>query len=166
MVELAFSLGLLAVIVVGTVDFGRVFYLSMELNAAARAGAQFAAKDLANSTKTDGTIESAAVAAYLYGSTDSRFTLSTSDVILGESGTTGQSTAQVPKCAAADGSGTFDDPAGSPKTCSSACTVGKPVKVCYVKVTVTKNFSRRSGFPIPGLPNPLSVSRSVWQRVQ
>src|SRR5205823_4860682 len=40
MVELAFGLTFLAVILVGTVDFARIFYFSMELTSAARAGAQ------------------------------------------------------------------------------------------------------------------------------
>lgn len=165
MVELGFSLAILAVIVVGTVDFARIFYFSMQMEAAARAGAQYAGQSLAvsgDSTKVPN-IKAAAIAAYQSGSTDTRFPLTTSDIIVGDSVLTGNATAEVPKCAAADGSA-FADPAGSPKTCSSNCSdVTKPTKVCYVKVTVRKQFSTLARFP--GIPSSLTVQRSAWWRV-
>lgn len=43
LVELAVVLPVLVTILVGTADFARVFYYAMELTAAARAGAQYAA---------------------------------------------------------------------------------------------------------------------------
>jgi Flp pilus assembly protein TadG len=46
MVELAFALPVLAILLIGTADFARVFHLAMALTNAARAGAQYGAKNL------------------------------------------------------------------------------------------------------------------------
>ena len=49
LVELAVSLPLLVLVMVGTIDFARVFYTGMELTNAARAGAQYGAYNPAQS---------------------------------------------------------------------------------------------------------------------
>ena len=49
LVELALTLPLLALLMVGAVDFARVFYTAMELTNAARAGAQYGAYNPAQS---------------------------------------------------------------------------------------------------------------------
>src|SRR5580765_3661399 len=54
LVEVALCLPLLVVTMVGVADFARVFYTSIELNNAARAGAQFGAYTLARSGDTGG----------------------------------------------------------------------------------------------------------------
>src|SRR5262245_26733927 len=54
LVELALCLPVLIVTFVGAADFARVFYTSIELNSAARAGAQYGASDLAKSGDTSG----------------------------------------------------------------------------------------------------------------
>jgi Flp pilus assembly protein TadG len=52
LVELAVALPVMVALVVFTTDFARVFYTAIELTNAARAGAQFGAKDLGSSTTT------------------------------------------------------------------------------------------------------------------
>lgn len=170
LVELAFGMSALTVIMVGTVDFGRVFYFSMELNAAARAGAQYGAYSLSNSSDPSG-IQSAATAAapnigQAAGATGA---LTSTDVTLGDISATGNTStaitrAQIPKCAPSDGAspGSWANPTSAqPWTCSSTCGAGLTL-VCYVKVTVTKSFATLA--PYPGIPNTLSISRSAIQR--
>src|SRR4051812_37857246 len=62
LVELAFCLPVLILTFVGAADFARVFYTSIALNNAARAGAQYGAAGLANSGDTSG-MQSAATGA-------------------------------------------------------------------------------------------------------
>jgi Flp pilus assembly protein TadG len=54
LVEFALSLTLMCVILLGTIDFGRVFYTAMALTNAARAGAQYGAQSNAKSSDTSG----------------------------------------------------------------------------------------------------------------
>src|SRR5438046_1113442 len=62
MVELAVALPLLVLTLIGTVDFARIFYTSIELTNAARAGAQWGAADIASASDTAG-MEAAATGA-------------------------------------------------------------------------------------------------------
>src|SRR5262245_55842814 len=62
LVELAVSMPLLALILIGTIDFARLFYMAIELTNAARAGAQFGARSIATSGDVAG-MEAAAAAA-------------------------------------------------------------------------------------------------------
>ena len=52
--ELAIALPVLALILVGTIDFGRVFWLAMVVQNAARAGALFGAQSSANAADATG----------------------------------------------------------------------------------------------------------------
>ena len=61
--ELAVCLPLLVLMMVGAADFARVFYTSIELNNAARAGAQYGASNLACSGDTSGMQNAAKAAA-------------------------------------------------------------------------------------------------------
>jgi Flp pilus assembly protein TadG len=53
-IELALLLPLLLLIALGAVDFGRVFYMGVEVANAARAGVQYGAQDLGHSTDYTG----------------------------------------------------------------------------------------------------------------
>lgn len=161
LVELTVSLPVLIAILIVAGDFGRVFYHSHELTVAARASTQYAAVSTANSVDSDN-IRNTAIAA----APNLSPVLSTGDITLGDNALTGNSTAEVPQCAATDGSTWANPTSSQPWTCStSTCPGGQPVKVCYVKVTVTKSFAMISGY-LPAIPNPLTVSRTAWQRVQ
>src|SRR5262245_27490241 len=52
LVELAFALPILVLIMVAAIDFARIFYTGMSLMNAARAGAQYGAGSLSNSVNT------------------------------------------------------------------------------------------------------------------
>src|SRR4051794_29291485 len=54
LVELAVALPLLVLVMVGVIDFARVFYVGMELTNAARAGAQYGAYNPAQSGNITG----------------------------------------------------------------------------------------------------------------
>jgi Flp pilus assembly protein TadG len=155
-VELAVSLPVVITILVGAADFGRVYYHSHELLVAARAGALYAAASDSNSRDSTN-IRNTAIAAAPNVSP----ALTTGDVYLGD----GDTTAQALRCTSADGSAWADPDGSAPWDCTTSVCTTQTVKVCYVKVTVTKSFNTISGF-IPGVPRPLSISRTAWQRMQ
>jgi Flp pilus assembly protein TadG len=148
-VELALSLPLLVTLLVGTADFGRVFYMSIQLTAAARAGAQFGAQSSSNSSDSASIRTAAATAAPNIG-------LAANSIDIPDAG-------QYPMCASDDTSGATFTPQASPATCSSSCS-GSGHMVCYVKVTTTKNFTTISSF-VPGVPHTMTISRTAYQVV-
>ena len=150
LVELAVTMPVLVTILMGAADFGRVFYRAMELTTAARAGAQDGARSVA---RTSTQMKAAAVAA------SPEIGLATADITVAE---------QRCQCASDDGSSlaaptkaTCDNWAAAP----SQCTASGQHKVYFAVVTASKSFSLVSSY-VPGVPNPLSVSRTAWQRIQ
>ena len=140
-VELAVSLPVLVVIVIGTADLGRVFYYTMELTNAARAGAQYAAYNSALATQTAGITAAARNASPNIGS----FTVSLA------------TPPNVCRCVADDGSAF-----GGSVACNSVCPIGQHMFET-VTVTVTRPFTTISRFP--GIPNTFTLTRTATMRV-
>jgi Flp pilus assembly protein TadG len=138
-VELAVALPLLILVLVGTIDFARVFYMSIELTNAARAGAQFGAfGDGSNSSNISG-MQSAATAA-----------------APNLTGVTAQAS-RVCQCVTDTGT-TFTTLA-----CDAACGVGEHA-VTSVTVTARQTFSTIVA-SFPGIPTGFTVERSATLRV-
>lgn len=145
LVELAVALPILVVILAGTVDFARVFYLSMSLTNAARAGAQYGGYSVEHSIET-GSVGMKAAAA----TTNVPGGLATSDVAAG-----------CTAVCANPGGTTFTAP--TPNTCSGTCTSSDHL-VMTVTVTATKTFSTLMGV-LPGIPSPMTITRAATMRV-
>lgn len=133
------SLPILALILVGTIDFGRVFRLAMVVTEAARAGAQYGSYSLVHSVDGLG-MEAAANA-----------------VLTANGLSSGAAATYVCSC--------IDDltaaPIGTPGACPSlTCPVGH--LAVDVTVTVTQTFSLSN--PFPGIPDGLTITRSATMR--
>jgi Flp pilus assembly protein TadG len=143
LVELAVALPLLVLVIVGTIDFGRVFYMAMVLQNAARAGAQYGANSSGAASDVPG-MQNAA-------KTSAAFNIGTISAFASES------------CMCANDNGALS--ATSPANdCSNACT-GNHL-VISVTVTAASTFTLISGYPIPGIPRSFSVSRDATMRAQ
>ncbi len=136
LVELAVTLPLLVLVMVGAVDFARVFYTGMELTNAARAGAQYGAYNPAQSGDIAGMQTTAA----------------------GSVNITGVTAAASRTCQCATGAGTF-----SAATCTTTCPSGQHL-VVTVTVTTSKVFTTVVG-SFPGIPHTLSLVRAATLRV-
>lgn len=143
LVELAVSIPLLAVILVGTIDFGRAFRDAMIVTNAARAGALYGAQDVGRSGDTAGMVAAATA------------------VLTANGLTTGASPTASTLCQCVTDSGTFT--ATSPaNTCTAVCTGGH--LVVSVTVSVTRTFSMLT--PFPGLPASVTITRAVTARAK
>jgi Flp pilus assembly protein TadG len=145
-IELAASLPLLVMVLVGTADFARVFYYAIELTNAARAGAQYASFSDIQAAQT-ANIQAAAQSAAP--------NISPITVTL---------VAPFPfcQCGSNDGSSPLLQTPPSTPWCTSACPAGRH-KVASVTVTTTKTFTTFAR--IPGIPNTLTLSRTATLRV-
>jgi Flp pilus assembly protein TadG len=145
-VELAVALPVLALLLVGTADFARVFYWAIEMTNAARAGAQYGAQNLG--TGADHTaVETAATGSVNVG---------------------GDLTANASRrCECSDATATFTSTAPAANNCtdppSTSCPSAGTFRVITITVTVTKTFSTFA--PYPGIPRPLTFSRAAIMRV-
>ena len=140
LVELALVLPLLMTVLVATADFARVFYHTIELTNAARAGAQWGAYNSARATQT-ANIQAAAQSA----------APNIAPIVVNVS--------LVCRCAQNDGS-------GQPWpviTCGTACSAGAHVFET-LEVQATKNFVMISRF-VPAIPSTLPVTRKALMRV-
>jgi len=143
LVELVVGLPVLIALIVGTADFARVFYLSIELNNAARAGAQYATAKNGNLADANfPTIKAVAVAAA------PNIGLTTAIVIVDKSCT----------CAPDDGTG---QPWPN-QTCSNTCVSGH--EVVTVTVTAKQTFTMMSRF-LPMLPSNAEIRRRATLRL-
>jgi Flp pilus assembly protein TadG len=137
-VELALALPLLVAVMAGTVDFARVYYASIALTNAARAGAQFGSYSLSRS-----------------GNFAGMQTAATSSIVPN----TGVTASASRTCNCATNAGVF----GSAVACTTTCPTGQHL-VVTVTVTATRTFTTvMSG--IPGIPNSVNLSRSATLRV-
>jgi Flp pilus assembly protein TadG len=136
LVELAVSLPLLVLVMVGVTDFARVFYMGMELTNAARAGAQYGAYNPAQS-----------------GNIAGMQTTATGSVNM-----TGVTATASRACQCATSAGTF-----SAATCTTTCPSGQHL-VVTVKVTTSKTFTTVVG-SFPGIPPTVNLVRSATLRV-
>lgn len=136
LVELAVVLPLLVLVMVGTIDFARVFYMGMELTNAARAGAQYGAYNIAQSGNIAG-MQAAAI-----GSVN----------IAGVTATPSRT------CQCATSVGAF-----SAATCTTTCPSGQHL-VITVTVTTAKTFTLIAG-SFPGIPHSVNLVRAATLRV-
>jgi len=143
LVELAVCLPLLALILVGTADFARVFYTTIQLTNAARAGAQFGAASSTQSGDTAG-MQTTAMTAINFTSPGITATASRS-------------------CGCATDPGVFSGPVSCTLPISTVCGTGEH-RVMTVTVTTSKAFSTISGLVgIPVFSQPLE--RAATMRV-
>ena len=143
LVELAVAMPLLALILVGTIDFGRAFRTAMIVTNAARAGAQFGSQSLVNTSDTSGTIAAATAV------------LTANDLA------TGPAPTATRLCECASDAGVFV-PTSPANTCSATCGIGDHL-VVSVTVTATRTFSMTN--PFPGLPSGVTITRTSAMRV-
>ena len=137
-------LPLLVLIIIGTVDFARLFYTAIELTNAARAATQYAAS-LTTRPNDDVGIKNAAIGAA------PNIELTTTDVEL--------HTPLPPLCWCVGDTGS---PFSSAVSCTSACSGGQHL-VQTVTVTVSKTFTFIAR--LPGIPATLPLQRAATQRV-
>lgn len=141
-VELAAALPLLAIILVGTIDFSRAFRTAMIVMNAARAGALYGSHSVTNSADNTG-MQNAATA------------------VLTANGLTGAGAVTPSRlCQCATDAGVFSST--SPvNTCSATCMGGTHM-VVSVTVSATRTFSMVN--PFPGLPSSVVITRSSTMR--
>lgn len=144
LVELAVSLPILVMILAGTVDFARVFNMSVSLTNAARAGAQYGAYSVANS-----------------GDTATMQTTATSSTNI-----SGVAANASRTCMCATDAGVFSATSPSANNCSAAASVACPTGHVVITVTVTtsKTFSTLMSV-LPGVPSSINLVRSATLRV-
>lgn len=136
MVELALMLPVLAILLLASLDFARMFNRSMAVTDAARAGAQWGAQNHASAANVLG-MEQAACG-------------SMTDL----SCTPGTNTTASSFCQCAGSTGTIS--CTSPGTCTNVQN--------FVTVTATSTFT--TVIPYPGLPSSVPLSASVTMQVQ
>ncbi len=152
LVELAIALPVLVVLVIGTADFARVFYYTIELENAARAGAQYGAVDEIQAQST-ADIKAAAQNAV-------QLNLGTIVVGVGQNAGCPPADQTSPTCQCFNDDGTAGAPGGV-VACTSICTTGHLVET--ITVTASKTFNSISR--LPGLPRSLNLCRSATFRV-
>lgn len=141
LVELAVVVPLLALILVGTIDFGRVFRTAMVVTNAARAGALAGGSNLAASQNTTLMQNTAAA------------------VLTANGLTTGPTPVAQQRCYCAAANGNF----GGAVACTTVCGSGQPV-VVLVTVTAERTFSLLG--PFPGNWNSVTIRRASTARAQ
>jgi Flp pilus assembly protein TadG len=143
-VELAVTLPVLVALLVGSIDFARVFFTAMAVTTAVRAAAQYGARDTTLATA------------------DMEATANT--MWQGEFGnTTGFTVSASRSCGCAPDAPTTVDytlDAPSPNDCTGSCSTGH--KVNLVTVTASKTFTTLTRFP--GIPKTIPISRTVVMR--
>lgn len=137
LIELAFLAPLFLVLLLGTFDFGRAFYLEMGLASGAQAGALFGSQN-----PTDTTGISTVTSNNVPGGSD--LTVNTPTVAYG--------------CECPDGSH-YGAGTGS---CPSTSTCSGLSSVCRVDVTVTGTYTPL--FPWPGLPSSMTFTSKASMR--
>jgi Flp pilus assembly protein TadG len=136
MVELALILPVLVILLLVALDFARMFYMSMEVTDAARAGAQWGAQNAANAGNVSG-MEQAAC-----------------NSMLDISCTPGTNTTASSFCQCSGSSGTIS--CTSPGSCTTVLN--------FVTVTATATF--KTVVTYPGLPSSVPLSTSATMQVQ
>ena len=143
LVELAIALPLLVVVLLGSVDFGRVFRSAMIVTNAARAGALYGAQDPSLSGDTAGMIAAA------------------NAVLTANALTTGPSPTASTLCQCVTDAGVFS-PTSPVNSCTATCSGGH--LTTSVTVSVTRTFSMLASFP--GLPNTMTFTRVATARAK
>lgn len=138
LVELAVALPLLVAVLAGTIDFSRVFYASIALTNAARAGAQYGAFSTAQS-----------------GNFGTMQTTATNSIVPN----TGVTAVASRTCYCATNAGVF----GASVACTTTCSGGTHL-VVTVTVVTSKTFTTIMS-AVPGVPNSVSLTRSATLRL-
>ena len=140
--ELAISLPILTVMLVGAIDFGRVFRTAMIVQNAARAGALYGSQNLGKTTDITGM-------------------QNTATNVLTINGLTGAGSVVGSRlCQCASDSGVFSVTV-PPNTCGYTCPSGGHM-VYSVTVQATRTFSMTNAFP--GLPTSITITRAASMR--
>ena len=129
-IEFALLAPVLLLMVIGAIDIGTFIYQKMQLQSAARAGAQYAIQSDANISDTDGILNAAEIASEL--------------------DFTGVTTTTTQFCACSDGIESATDGTGS---CGGTCAGGE-FPGLYVRVNLKGEFAPL--FPIAGISNLVS----------
>ena len=138
-VELAIASTFLMLVLMGTMDFARLFYAGISVGNAAAAGAEYGAQSVSNSSNTDGIKQAA-----LNDGTDI-------------TGLTASAT-RVCQCSGASVNCTT-------KTCPGGLGLGGTVKpVIYVQVTTTAPFKTLGNYPM--IPSSVTVTKLAQMRAQ
>ena len=138
LVELAVTMPLLLLVMIGTIDFARVFYMAIELTNAARAGAQYGAANNARASETP-PMPNVVAAAYAAAPNISPSAIEA---------------ARSCQCAPDDGTGF---PYAS-AVCTGTCPINQHL-VVSVTVTARQTFTTISMFP--GIPHTMALERSA-----
>ncbi|MGH9775085.1 MAG: TadE/TadG family type IV pilus assembly protein [Candidatus Acidiferrales bacterium] len=133
LVELAFLLPLLSLLLLGTIDLGRLAYMSIELASAARAGVQYGQQNISSSQDITG-MQAAALndAPDLVGAANGNLSAVASFL-----------------CQCSDGS-SVSPGCTTPPSCSGTHMVN------YVKVVTSATF--KPWIPYPGIPSSLPMN--------
>ena len=143
--ELAILLPMLILLLLGAMDFGRVFYKAMAVTHAAEAGVQYGAQSVGKSFDTSGMTSAAAAAA--------------TDI-------TGFSATAYPPGSAQNPCECWSASSGTETvmpTCTSSCPSPSVVRI-YATVTGTAVFT--TVVPYPGIPHTVPITRTAWRRAQ
>ncbi|MFP6742355.1 MAG: TadE/TadG family type IV pilus assembly protein [Alphaproteobacteria bacterium] len=129
-VELALLSPIMAMMLIGAIDYGTFIFQKMEVQNASRAGVQYAIQASGNATDT------ASIAAVVQAASDLP---------------AGTDVSSATFCGCADGSESDTDSLGS---CNGDCTGGE-FPALSVRVTVTNTYT--SLFPYPGIDDSLKI---------
>lgn len=139
-VEMAVALPFLLIVIAGAIDFGRIFYTSMALTNAARAGAQYGSTSIANTNST-ATIQ----------------TKATTSVNL-----SGVNAVATVLCQCFDDVGTPGAVVACTTAPATACS-GASHRLMTVTVTASKTYNTVMSYP--GIPSSIALSRTSKMRV-
>ena len=137
LVELAVVMVFLVMLVFGAIDFGRIGYMAMALNGAARAGALWGSSSLANSGNTTKMRDIASAAA-------------ASDI-----GTITTAANRTCYCTT-----------GGTTTTINCAQMGACASTVRIRVSVTASKTFAMAVRVPGLPNSVNLSRTATMRAQ
>ncbi len=141
LVELALLLPLLTLMLLGVVEIGRIFYVSIEVNNAARAGAAYGAQSNITAGDTAGMARIAQDDA--------------PDV-------PGLKASASYYCACSTDTGTLTNLGSGTAGCEDTCPSGDH-EIIFVEVYTSASFTTLSGFP--GLPTPFTTYGKAVMRV-
>jgi len=138
-IEMTLILPFFLLLLMGVIDFSRVFYTALAVTHAARAGAQFGAQSNARSQDTAGMQQAARIAAQDDIDTSALTVTATNFCMCTADGVTLTAMA----------------------TCTSACASTRQI---YVQVAVANTF--RTLWNYPGIPHTINLNRTAIMRAQ
>jgi Flp pilus assembly protein TadG len=140
LVEMALLLPILTMLLLGTVDLGRLAYMSIEVSNAARAGVQYGQQNSSTWSNVTG-MQTAA-------------TNDATDLVAANSGNL--TAVATYWCQCSDGSAVVPSCSPSPTSCAGTHRVN------YVKVVATATY--KPWFPCPGIPSSTTLTSQAVMR--